>query len=78
MEKIYHIEQYLIESIASKKGYLEVNNFLRADTSKVLSASKSLRKKIFEIYFTSRLDGAKIFYMLRTYHALDNTGKVNH
>ena len=38
MEKSIHIEQYLTESTASKRDYLDVSNFLKVNISKVPSA----------------------------------------
>ena len=45
MERIYHIEQYVTESTASKTGYLEVTDFWRGNTSNASPASKVLRER---------------------------------
>ena len=77
MGKIYHIEQYVTESPASKTGYLEVSNFLQANVFNASSASIVLRKRCLK--YISHQDWInQNMSILLTYNALDSTGKVHH
>ena len=77
MEKIFHIDQYIIEHTVSTTGLIEVGNFLRTIVSIASPATLVLRERC--VKYISHQNWIKCnMSILLTYEAVDKSGKVHH